>query len=134
MSILAHEKQILEYEKTISQLKEQNKDNALWTDEEIAKLEVKLEQLKTKVYSQLTAWERVTICRHPGRPKSMDYIRNMCEQFTELHGDRLFRDDHAVVCGFAKIDGIRFMVVAQEKGYDTQSRLDCNFGMMHPEG
>ncbi len=133
-STLAHEKQIFEYEKTISQLKEQNKENALWSDDEIAKLETKLEQLKSKVYSTLSPWERVAISRHPGRPKSIDYIRNMCEEFTELYGDRLFRDDRAVICGFAKIGGVKFMLIAQEKGFDTQSRLERNFGMMHPEG
>lgn len=134
MSILAHEKQILEYEKTIAQLKEQNKDNALWSDDEIAKLETKLDQLRSKVYSELTPWDRVAICRHPQRPRSVDYIRNLCEEFTELHGDRLFRDDSAVICGLAKIGGVKFMVIAQEKGCDTESRLERNFGMMHPEG
>lgn len=131
---LAHEKQILEYEKTLAQLKEQNKGNALWSEEEIAQLEAKLDQLRNQVYSQLTPWDRVAICRHPQRPKSIDYIRNICENFTELHGDRLFRDDHAVVCGLAKIGGVKFMIVAQEKGCDTESRLDRNFGMVHPEG
>lgn len=134
MSTLAHEKQILEYEKTIAQLKEQNKSNALWSDEEIAKLEAKLELLKAKVYSELTPWERITICRHPQRPKSIDYIRNLCEEFTELFGDRLYRDDPAVICGLAKIGGEKFMVIAQEKGCDTESRLARNFGMPHPEG
>lgn len=134
MSTLAHEKQIFEYEKTIAQLKEQNKGNALWADEEISKLEAKLQQLKSKVYSELSPWDRVAICRHPQRPKSLDYIRNICEEFTELYGDRLFRDDRAVICGLAKIDGQKFMVIAQEKGFDTQTRLERNFGMMHPEG
>jgi acetyl-CoA carboxylase carboxyl transferase subunit alpha len=134
MSILAHEKQILEYEKTIAQLKEQNKDNALWSDDEIAKLESKLELLKNKVYSELTPWDRVAICRHPQRPRSIDYIRNICDEFTELYGDRLFRDDRAVICGLAKIGGMKFMVVSQEKGCDTESRLERNFGMVHPEG
>lgn len=134
MSKLAHEKQILEYEKTIAQLKEQSKGSDLWSDEEIAKLEAKLEQLRSKVYSELTPWERVTICRHPQRPKSIDYIRNMCEDFVELFGDRLFADDRAMVCGLAKINGVKFMVVAQEKGNDTESRMERNFGMPHPEG
>lgn len=134
MSTLAHEKQILEYEKTILQCKEQNKGNALWTDEEIKKLESRLQQLKNKVYSELSPWDRVAICRHPQRPKSIDYIRNICEEFSELYGDRLFRDDRAVVCGLAKIGGQKFMVIAQEKGNDTASRLERNFGMMHPEG
>lgn len=134
MSTLAHEKQIVEYEKTIAQLKEQCKDKNLWSEEEVAKLELKLQQLRNKVYSELTPWERVTICRHPARPKSIDYIKNICEDFTELHGDRLFRDDPAVICGLAKIDGVKFMVIAQEKGFDTKSRMERNFGMPHPEG
>jgi acetyl-CoA carboxylase carboxyl transferase subunit alpha len=134
MSTLAHEKQILEYEKTIAQLKEQNKENSLWSDDEILKLEKKLQLLRTKVYSQLSPWDRVSICRHPQRPKSLDYIKHLCEEFTELYGDRLFRDDRAVICGLAKIGGQKFMVIAQEKGHDTKSRLEHNFGMMHPEG
>ncbi len=134
MNMLAHEKQILEYKKTIAQLKEQNKGNALWTDDEIAKLEEKLEQLRSKVYSELTPWDRVAICRHPKRPRSIDYIRHLCDEFTELYGDRLFRDDRAVVCGLAKIGGTKFMVIGQEKGCTTESRLERNFGMMHPEG
>lgn len=132
--MLAHEKQILEYEKTIAQLKEQDKDKGLLSEEEIAKLEKKLDQLRKKVYSQLTPWERVTISRHPSRPRSIDYIHNICEGFTELFGDRLFRDDPSIVAGFARIEGVKFMVIGQEKGCDTESRLRRNFGMPHPEG
>jgi acetyl-CoA carboxylase carboxyl transferase subunit alpha len=132
--MLAHEKQILEYEKTIAQVKDQNKNNSLWSEEELQKLEKKLEQLKKKVYSRLSPWERVAICRHPARPRSIDYIKNICENFVEIHGDRLFRDDHAIICGFAKIKGTKFMVIAQEKGCDTESRLYRNFGMPYPEG
>jgi acetyl-CoA carboxylase carboxyl transferase subunit alpha len=132
--MLPHEKQILEYEKTIAQVKEQNKDNVLWSEEELLKLEKKLEQLKNKIYSELTPWQRVAICRHPSRPRSIDYMKNICENFTEIHGDRLYRDDKAIIAGFAKIDGVKFMVVAQEKGCDTESRLLRNFGMPHPEG
>ena len=132
--MLAHEKQIHEYETTITQLKEQNKVNGIWTDEEIVKLEKKLDQLKKKVYSQLTPWERVAICRHPERPRSIDYIRNLCESFTEVFGDRLYRDDQAVITGFGRINGEKFVIIAQEKGNDTDSRLYRNFGMMHPEG
>jgi acetyl-CoA carboxylase carboxyl transferase subunit alpha len=131
--MLAHEKQILEYEKTITQVKEQNKNNSLWSEDEILKLEKKLEQLKNKVYSELTAWERVTICRHPNRPHSIDYIKNICESFTELHGDRLYRDDHAVITGLGKIDGVKYMIIAQEKGNNTESRIHHNFGMPYPE-
>jgi acetyl-CoA carboxylase carboxyl transferase subunit alpha len=132
--MLAHEKQILEYEKTIAQVKEQNKQNALWSDDEIGKLELKLDQLKNKVYSRLTPWERLMICRSPHRPHAVDYIKNMCEEFVEVFGDRTFRDDSAVIAGFAKIDGVKFMLIAQEKGNDTETRLKRNFGMPHPEG
>ena len=132
--MLDHEKQILEHQKTISQLKEQNKVNGIWTDEEILKLEKKLEQLKTKVYSKLSPWERVAICRHTERPHSVDYIKNICESFTEIFGDRLFRDDHAIVTGLGIIEEEKFVIIAQEKGCDTESRLYRNFGMPHPEG
>lgn len=132
--MLAHEKQIAEYEKLIEQLKGKNQSSALWSDEELVKLEEKLEELKDKVYSDLSPWDRVSISRHPLRPKSLDYIKNICESFTEIYGDRLFADDHAIIAGFAKIDGVKFMVIAQEKGNDTQSRIHRNFGMPHPEG
>lgn len=132
--MLPHEKQIAEYEKTIALVKEQNRANSLMSDDEISRLEVKLELLKKKVYSRLTPWERVAICRHPNRPRSIDYIKNICENFTELSGDRCFRDDHSVICGIARINGTKFMVVAQEKGNDTESRIERNFGMPYPEG
>lgn len=134
MDVLPHEKQIIEYEKTIRQFKEQNQNNALFSAEELSKLESKLDNLKENVYSSLTAWQRVLICRHPSRPRSIDYIENMCEEFVELYGDRAFRDDEAVVGGLAKIEGRKFMVIGQEKGNDTESRLKRNFGMLQPEG
>ncbi len=132
--MLDHEKQIADYEKTIAQLKEQNKVNGIWTDEEIVKLEKKLELLKEQVYSQLSPWERVTICRHPERPRSIDYIKNLCEDFTEIFGDRLFQDDRSIVAGLGVIGGEKFVIIGQEKGCDTESRLYRNFGMPHPEG
>lgn len=132
--MLAHEKQILEYEKTIQQLKEQNKGSALWSSEDLKILEEKLENLKKQVYSQLSPWERVTISRHSGRPHSIDYIKNICTDFVELFGDRLFRDDTSIIAGLAKIGDTKFMVIGQEKGNDTESRLRRNFGMPHPEG
>ncbi len=132
--MLSHEKQIQEYEETITKFKEQNQNHSLLSEPELLKLEKKLDELKKKVYSNLSPWERVTICRHPARPKAIDYIKNLCEEFTELAGDRLFRDDPAIVAGLAKIGGHKFMVIAQEKGCDTESRLKRNFGMPHPEG
>lgn len=134
MDILPHEKQILEYQKTILQFKEQNQKNPLFSVEELQKLEKKLDKLKEKVYSSLTPWDRVLICRHPNRPRSIDYIHHLCEEFFELFGDRAFSDDHAVIGGLGTIDGRKFMIIGQEKGKDTESRLHRNFGMLHPEG
>lgn len=133
MDILPHEKQILEYINTIDHLKKQNKDNSLFSSE-IKRLENKLEKLKKKVYSQLTPWERITICRHPQRPHTLDYIENICESFMELHGDRTYGDDHSIVGGLANIGGMKCMIIGQEKGNDTESRVYRNFGMPHPEG
>lgn len=132
--MLAHEKEIAEYQTTLQALKDRNEANALWSKEEIAQFEKKLEELKNTIYSRLTPWDRVAICRHPQRPKALDYIRVVCEDFTEISGDRLFADDLAIITGFAKIGGQKCVVIAQEKGNDTASRLQRNFGMPHPEG
>jgi len=132
--MLDHEKQIYDYENTIRQLKEQNKVNGIWTKEEIVKLEKKLEVLKQQVYSQLGPWDRISICRHPDRPHAVDYIKNLCESFTEIFGDRLFSDDRSIVAGCGIIGGEKFVIISQEKGCDTESRLYRNFGMSHPEG
>ena len=133
METLAHEKQIQEYRETIDRFKAQNEDNPLFTAE-IEKLEAKLDELKQKVYSELTPWDRVTICRHPKRPHSCDYIENLCDDFHELWGDRLFADDTALIGGLARINGQKFVLIGQEKGCDTESRLKANFGMLNPEG
>lgn len=129
MTVLAHEKQIFEVQKTLDQLKAQN-----WTQKELIEIEKKLELLKKNVYSQLKPWDRVAICRHPQRPHSIDYIQNIAEEFVELFGDRTFQDDHSIIAGLAKIGGQKFVVIGQEKGKDTESRIYRNFGMTHPEG
>lgn len=134
MELLPHEKQVVEYEKTIAEFKKKNKKNSLLSSSEIQKLERRLDKLKEKIYSDLTPWERVQICRHPSRPRSVNYIEGMCDEFIELAGDRTFRDDPAVVGGFARIQGQKFMLIGQEKGCDTASRVHRNFGMLCPEG
>ncbi|WP_213357831.1 acetyl-CoA carboxylase carboxyltransferase subunit alpha [Chlamydiifrater phoenicopteri] len=134
MELLPHEKQVVEYEKTIAQFKKKNKENSLLSSSEIQKLEKRLDKLKEKIYSDLTPWERVQICRHPARPRSVNYIEAICENFVELCGDRTFREDPAVVGGLAKIGSTKFMVIGQEKGHDTASRVHRNFGMLNPEG
>ncbi|MCH9632295.1 MAG: Acetyl-coenzyme A carboxylase carboxyl transferase subunit alpha [Chlamydiae bacterium] len=135
MSTLPHERQIKDYEKMILQLKKQSQSkHSLWSENELQRLGKKLELLKKKVYSDLSPWERVAICRHPSRPHTIDYIKNMCEDFVELCGDRSFGDDHAVIGGLATIAGKKVMLIGQEKGNDTDSRIYRNFGMVHPEG
>ncbi|MBA2368982.1 MAG: acetyl-CoA carboxylase carboxyltransferase subunit alpha [Candidatus Protochlamydia sp.] len=133
MDILPHEKPIHEYIKTIEHLKKQSRENPIF-DVEIRKLEQKLDLLKQQVYANLTPWQRIMICRHSARPHALDFFKNICESFTELAGDRTFRDDHAIVGGFAKIGGMKCVVIGQEKGHDTESRVYRNFGMLSPEG
>ena len=133
MDILPHEKQINEYIKTIEHLKKQHQDNPLFHSE-IRKLEQKLEVLKQKVYSELTPWERVLICRHPSRPHTIDYVKHLCTSFHELGGDRNFSDDHSIIGGLAKIGNMKCVLIGQEKGHDTESRINHNFGMVNPEG
>lgn len=133
MDMLPHEKQIQEYTKTIEHLKKQNQDNPLFNSE-IRRLEQKLEKLKQKVYSELTPWERVSICRHKNRPHTIHYIQNICDSFSELAGDRLYKDDRAIVGGLAKIGDMKCVLIGQEKGHDTESRVHHNFGYLNPEG
>lgn len=134
MLVLPHEKQIIEYEKAIDEVREKSDDHALMTTKEVEKLEKKLVKLKHKVYSSLTPWERVQICRHPNRPHFIDYLKHLSSSYIEIFGDRNFKDDHAIITALAYIDDQKFMIIGQEKGKDTESRLYRNFGMPHPEG
>ena len=98
-------------------------------------IEKKLEETKRKIYKNLTAWQRVQLSRHPNRPYTLDYINAICgDSFLELFGDRGFKDDKAMIGGLGKIDGQSFMIVGQQKGYNTKTRQYRNFGMANPEG
>jgi acetyl-CoA carboxylase carboxyl transferase subunit alpha len=130
---LPHEKQIQEYTKTIEHLKKQMDGNPLF-DKEVSKIEQKLNDLKKEVYSQLSPWDRVLISRHPKRPHTSDYIKAFCTDFIELHGDRTFGDDEAIIGGLCTIDGDGYVVIGQEKGATTEERVVRNFGMVSPEG
>jgi len=134
MTILPHEKQIVEYEETIKQVKEQNKNSALWSTDEIKKLEKKLQKLREKVYSSLSSWDRILISRHPQRPHAKDYLENICDEYEEIFGDRTISDDASIITALAKINDQKFIFIGQEKGSDTNSRIYRNFGMTHPEG
>jgi len=134
VTLLPHEKAIEEYENTIEELKKQNDSNGLWSQEEIRRLEGKLGKLKERIYSKLNSWERITIARHPKRPRSSDYIKHLFTDFQELCGDRTFADDRAIIGGFAQVDDCPCVVIGHEKGNDTESRIHHNFGMPQPEG
>jgi acetyl-CoA carboxylase carboxyl transferase subunit alpha len=132
-------KNILEFEKPIAELEQKieemrNLKGDIDLSEEIGNLENKVEELKKSVYGNLTRWQRVQLARHPQRPYTLDYIYLMTEDFIELHGDRLYRDDHAIVGGFAKLDEYKVMIIGHQKGRDTKSNLFRNFGMPNPEG
>ena len=131
---LEFERPIVELEKKISDMRDFSVGENIELSGEIASLEKKLQRLREEVYSNLTRWQRVQIARHPKRPYTLDYIKYMCTDFVELHGDRTFADDKAVVGGFARLDGEPVMVVGQQKGRDTKEKLQRNFGMAHPEG
>jgi acetyl-CoA carboxylase carboxyl transferase subunit alpha len=137
---LEFEKPIYELEKRISDLRElagRRGDESLDDLElsrEIKSLEEKLDRLSRDIYSKLTRWQRVQLARHPRRPCSLDFISLMTTDFVELHGDRGFSDDKAIVGGFARLDGKPILVVGQQKGRDTKQKLYRNFGMPHPEG
>ena len=132
MSILAHEKPILEAQKTLQHLKEQQ--HSLIGPDEVLRMEERLEKLKQQVYAKLSPWDRISICRHSQRPHALDYIQNLAEEVEELSGDRTFKNDRSIIAVLAKVGGQRCMIIGQEKGKDTESRIERNFGMPHPEG
>lgn len=131
-NVLDFEKPIIELENKIEEMRKY--EGHLDISNEIRTLEEKVNELKRSIYDNLTRWQRVQLARHPERPYTLDYIYMMTDGFIELHGDRLFKDDHAVVGGFAKLDEYKVMFIGQQKGRDTKSNLFRNFGMMNPEG
>jgi acetyl-CoA carboxylase carboxyl transferase subunit alpha len=104
------------------------------SSEEVRKLSAEVEKLKEKIYRNLSPWQRVQIARHPARPKTLDYLRNIFSEFVELKGDRLFRDDPAIVGGLARIESFKVVVIGHQKGRDARESAYRNFGMPHPEG
>ena len=131
---LEFEKPLRELEKQLITLQKVSEDSKVDVSSEIKAIESKLEQLKSNVYSDLTPWQRVQLCRHPKRPYSLDYIGRMVTDFEELHGDRRFKDDAAIVGGTALFDGQAVMILGQQKGRDTKDNLKRNFGCPNPEG
>lgn len=131
---LEFEKPLRELEKQLHTLQTVSEESKVDVSNEIAAIEGKIEQTKSEIYSNLTAWQRVQLSRHPKRPYSLDYIGRIFTDFEELHGDRRFREDAAIVGGPAFLDGEPIMVIGQQKGRNTKENLKRNFGCPHPEG
>lgn len=131
----------LEFEKPIADLEKKIEELTLFTsngnidlEEEILKLQKKSDQLLAEIYSRLSPWQKVQISRHPNRPYTLDYIEAMLTDFTEMHGDRSFADDPAIVCGMAKLDGMPVVIIGHQKGRTLKERVYRNFGQPNPEG
>lgn len=131
-TVLDFEKPIVELETKLEEMRK-FADN-LDIDKEIVKIEEKVRILKENIYKELTRWQRVQLARHPDRPYTLDYISMMTSNFIELHGDRHFKDDKAIVGGFAFLDEYKVLVIGHQKGRDTKTNLYRNFGMPNPEG
>jgi acetyl-CoA carboxylase carboxyl transferase subunit alpha len=129
---LEFEQPLLELETRIAAL--QAEDDPIRARDEIARLEERLTRLRQRTYASLTAWQRTQLARHPKRPYTRDWCRLLFDDFTELHGDRRFGDDAAIVGGLARFEGRSVVVIGQQKGRDTREKIARNFGMPHPEG
>lgn len=130
--VLEFERPIVELEKKIAEMRSMPNADAI--SAEIDHLQTRVEQLRADVYSKLTRWQRVQIARHPQRPYTLDYCTNVFTDFVELHGDRTFRDDPAIVAGLARLDGKPVMVIGHQKGRNTKENILRKFGMPDPEG
>jgi len=132
--LLDFEKPIVELEEKIAEMKTLAQKSGVEVSDAVKSLEEKLVTLKKETFSTLTRWQRVQLSRHPDRPYTLDYIYEMTEDFIELHGDRCFGDDNAMIGGFGSLDGMTVMFVGQQKGRNTKQRQMRNFGMANPEG
>jgi acetyl-CoA carboxylase carboxyl transferase subunit alpha len=128
------ERPIRDLEGQLAELQELAGSTRLDISSEIAALRARLEAAIETTYSELSPWERVSVARHPERPVASDYVHHILDDFIELHGDRAFGDDQAILTGLARIDDERFMLIGHRKGRTTKERLACNFGCAHPEG
>ncbi|HXC98351.1 MAG TPA: acetyl-CoA carboxylase carboxyltransferase subunit alpha [Verrucomicrobiae bacterium] len=133
-NLLDFEKPIFEIQSQLDELRKNADSLGLSSGEEIEKLEEKLAETRRQIFSNLTAWQRVQLARHPKRPYTLDYVAAAFTDFSELHGDRLYAEDRAMVGGFAKLGDERVMVIGTQKGRDTKENIMRNFGSAHPEG
>jgi acetyl-CoA carboxylase carboxyl transferase subunit alpha len=133
---LDFEKPIIELQNKLDALRQHPEKHSLGIsfEEEIKIIQEKIGETRRQIFSNLTAWQRVQLARHPKRPYSLDYFQRTFTDFQELHGDRLFAEDRAMVCGFAQLGAHRVMVIGTQKGRDTKENILRNFGSAHPEG
>ena len=131
---LDFERDLVELEKKIDDLKEQAETDGLNLDEGVRKLEAQAAKKRREIYANLSPWQRVQISRHPNRPYALDYVERMLSDFTELHGDRLFADDASIIGGPARLDDESVMIIGIQSGRNLEERQKRNFGMPHPEG
>jgi acetyl-CoA carboxylase carboxyl transferase subunit alpha len=134
MNFLDFEQPIAELEAKIDELKFVSTDAEVNIGEEISRLRAKSRALTTSIFSNLTQWQIAQLARHPQRPYTLDYISSIFTDFQELHGDRMYADDYAIVAGPARLDGQPVMIIGQQKGRDTKERVRRNYGMPKPEG
>lgn len=132
--VLDFEKPIIELEKKIEEMRALDRNGKLSASEEIEKLQAKANLLKKEVFTNLSPWEKVQLARHPKRPYTLDYIERIAVNFSELHGDRRFAEDHAIVAGLGQISDIKLAIIGHQKGRGTKDNLHRNFGMPNPEG
>lgn len=133
-TFLEFEQPIAELEAKIEELRYVQDDSAVDISEEISRLEAKGQSLTKDIYAKLTPWQIAQVARHPQRPYTLDYVQHIFTDFEELHGDRAFADDHAIVGGLARFNGQSVMVIGHQKGRDTKEKIQRNFGMPRPEG
>ncbi|MCG8435454.1 MAG: acetyl-CoA carboxylase carboxyl transferase subunit alpha, partial [Gammaproteobacteria bacterium] len=134
LNFLDFEQPIAELEAKIEELRYVGDDSALNISEEIARLTAKSRALTESIFASLTSWQIAQLARHPHRPYTLDYVPRIFTEFEELHGDRAFADDPAIVGGLARLEGRPVMLIGHQKGRDTKEKLRRNFGMPRPEG
>jgi acetyl-CoA carboxylase carboxyl transferase subunit alpha len=134
LQYLDFEKPIIDLENRLEQLRRVDDGTDKNLREEIAKLDKKIGKIRKEVFSNLTRWQITQLARHPNRPYMLDYVNHCFKNFLEIHGDRAFRDDPPVVCGFAELEGEKVLVIGQQKGRNTTEKIRRNFGMANPEG
>jgi len=134
VSFLDFEQPIAELEAKIEELRHVSSDSEVNIQDEIARLQAKSRQLTMSIFASLTPWQITQLARHPHRPYTLYYVNAICSEFNELHGDRMYADDGAIVGGLARIDERALMIIGHQKGRDTKERVRRNYGMPKPEG